>query len=220
MKDIDKNRRIEIHRNAAKDRALYAERFLKGRLKGFKKDIEICTKGYMISGKKSKTHAYMPALITCISYLEYMATLFTGNIQKLTAQSKVNQYSRKFLDQNIYSKEDIRILYKVFRNPIAHRGIPSGVIIDHKDNEKRRITWKIYVRPEKSAISIQKKKGILQRDPPWDVPFNYRGIISIGRLWRDLIESVEGESGFIDCLKKDNIRLNNFFKIMKKLYPV
>lgn len=191
---------------------------MKGRTTGFKKDIEICTKGYAVPGKKDKTHAYMPALITCISYLEYMASLYTGSFDA-TAQSKVNQYSRIFLDKNEYSTENIRILYKVFRNPIAHRGIPSGIVKDQKDNVIRRITWKIYVRPEAKAINIKKEKGVLKRDPPWEVSYSHRGIVSIGRLWRDLVYSVEGNQGFIDCLKVDMKRLDNFYKIMRILYP-
>ena len=164
IKFINKDKQRQTHRGAKANKELFAEKSLQGRTAGFKKDIEICTKGYLVHGNKGKTHAYIPALINCISYLEYMASLYTGSLQGLTAQSKVNQYS----------SEEIRILYKIFRNPIAHRGIPSGVVIDQKDNVKRRITWKIYVRTEKSAISVQKENGILQLDPPWDVPFNYR----------------------------------------------
>ena len=55
----------------------FAERFLDEHLDRFNKDIAICLKA-----DAKKRHAYFPALITCIAFLDFLSGLFAGSLEK------------------------------------------------------------------------------------------------------------------------------------------
>ena len=55
----------------------FAKAFLDEHLDRFNKDIAICLKA-----DAKKRHAYFPALITCIAFLDFLSGLFAGSLEK------------------------------------------------------------------------------------------------------------------------------------------
>ena len=49
----------------------FARLFLKDRVGCFRKDVRVC----MTADKEKRTHAYFPALITCIGFLDLLSGL-------------------------------------------------------------------------------------------------------------------------------------------------
>ncbi len=199
--------------------ALFAPRFIGDRLRGFEKDMRICLTGTPSKERAGVTHEYFPALMTCCGMLEYLARLYTGRPKAANGQNLVVEYSR-FLPQPDYSNDTIRVLFRAFRNQIAHRGIASGVWRDeHDDNLGRRIAWKIAADSQSPAVQIIHKPGVLVFDPPWKCEYTHRAHIRLGRLWRDIRDSALAANGYRDELISDPELLRKFVRCMRHFYP-
>ena len=204
------------HRGAPNNISQFAPSFLKGRLRGFQKDMEICLKGIKSKERAGNTHAYFPALMTCCGMLEYLAGLYAGRIEGLSYK-QVIPYSEKYLPQPDYDPETIRVLFTAFRNTVNHRGIASGVWVDqHPNKPGRRLTWKVKANAVRPAIVVVEEDGELIFDSPWPCKHTHRVHIHLGRLWRDIRDSVDG---YISELRESKDLQENFDKCMKKLYP-
>jgi hypothetical protein len=204
-----------LHRGAPTDMALFAKKFLSGRLGGFEKDIRIC-----LTGTKTNdgyvTHAYFPALGTCCGMLEYLAGLYVGRIDGLGRNEIIN-YS-KYLPQPDYNADAIRVLFEAFRNAVAHRGIASGVWIDQQPaTQGRRLTWSVHADSASPALALVSAPGVIKRDSPWPCSYTHRFHIHLGRLWRDIRDSV---NGYLGELVTSKALQSNFQNCMKQLYPV
>jgi hypothetical protein len=94
----------------------YACWFLRHRVNAFYKDTNIC-----MTGDAKRSHAYFPALITCIAFADLLAGLYVGklNYPRLT---DLRAYISKFF-RNKKDYTDLDILYLMFRHKIAHIGL-------------------------------------------------------------------------------------------------
>jgi hypothetical protein len=210
-----KDRYRLLHRGAPDDPAQFAQAFLEARLRGFEKDMNICLKGVQSDDRPGPTHAYFPALTNCCGMLEYLAGLYAGRIDGL-GKKEVTAYA-KYLPQPDYNPEVIRVLFEAFRNAVVHRGIASGVWIDpHPDMQGRRLTWKVFADTARPALEVVANKGEIKFDSPWPCPYTHRVHIHLGRLWRDIRNSVDG---YVDELVASEVLQDKFMRCMKKLYP-
>ena len=199
--------------------SMFAPKFVQDRLRGFEKDMRICLTGVPSDERAGNTHAYFPALMNCCGMLEYLARLYTGQPRAANGQNLVVEYSR-FLPQPDYSDDTVRVLFRAFRNQIAHRGIASGVWRDeHDDNLGRRITWKIAADSRSPAVEIVHDPGVLLFDSPWECNFTHRAHIHLGRLWRDIRDSALAPNGYRDELVSDPELLQRFTRCMRNMYP-
>ena len=199
--------------------AVFASNFVRQRLRGFEKDMRICLTGVPSDERAGKTHAYFPALMNCCGMLEYLSRLYAGRPRSRNALNLVIEYS-KFLPQPDYSSDTVRILFRAFRNPIAHRGIASGVWLDeHDENRGRRITWRIGADNRSPAIEIVHKPDVLRFDSPWECKYTHRAHIRLGRLWREIRDSALAPNGYRDELVSDPELLRKFTRCMRNLYP-
>ncbi len=203
------------HRGAADDRVRFATEFLRARLLGFEKDMQICLAGVYSKEKGRITHAYFPALATCCGMLEYLAGLHVGRLDGL-GRREIDLYA-KFLPTPGYDSETIRVLFDAFRNAVAHRGIASGVWLDRSPQGRgRKLTWKVLADTRRPALEVVASEGVIRYDSPWPSPYTHRVHIHLGRLWRDIRDSVEG---YIERLGASKELQDNFFACMKSLYP-
>jgi hypothetical protein len=206
----------ERHRGATNDIATFAPRFLTGRLQGFEKDMKICLTGVPSTTGLKNTHAYFPALISCCGMLEYVAGLFVGRIEGL-GKREVADYALKYLPQPDYDAEAIRILFDAFRNAVAHRGIASGVWKDeHQKHKGRRLTWRVLADSYHPPLELVSSPGVIELDSPWDCQYSHRVQIRLGRLWRDMRDSVKRYAADLPGSPK---LLGNFKRCMSELYP-
>ena len=132
------------HRGANGDMAVFAPRFIDGRLAGFNKISKICLTPVQSRDRAGLTHAYFPALASCCGTLEYLTALYQGNTNGIGWQ-QIAAFAERYLPQPAFDKETVRILFDAFRHPVAHRGIASGVWIDRNNGvgKGRRLTWKV-----------------------------------------------------------------------------
>lgn len=211
-----KGKRRLPHRGAPDNPAQFARDFLKARLSGFEKDMGICLTGIPSGTLSGLTHAYFPALTTCCGMLEYLAGLYVGRINGL-GKKEVTDYA-KYLPQPDYNAEAIRVLFDAFRNAVAHRGIASGVWVDpHPDMRGRRLTWKVLADAARPALELVASQGVIKYDSPWPCPYTHRVHIHLGRLWRDIRDSVDG---YLAEFATSQPLQDNFDRCMKQLYPV
>jgi hypothetical protein len=209
------DRRRLPHRGAPDDLAQFATSFLNARLGGFAKDMRICLAGIPSDTRQGLTHAYFPALTTCCGMLEYLAGLYVGRIDRL-GKNEVTAYAR-YLPQPDYDAEAIRILFDAFRNAVAHRGIASGVWVDpHPNMRGRKLTWKVLADSKRPALDVVASDGVVKYDSPWPCPYTHRVHIHLGRLWRDIRDSVVA---YLRDLATDQVLQANFLRCMRRLYP-
>jgi hypothetical protein len=95
--------------------AEFARKFLDEHVKRFNKDIAIC-----LRPDENRSHAYFPALITCISFAELLSGLHAGNLESRDALKKLDDYASDFMDRTVYDSDRLEILYKMLRHKVAH----------------------------------------------------------------------------------------------------
>lgn len=212
--------KAERHRGANGDMVEFARRFVTARMKGFTKDIRICLTPVPSETRPGNTHAYFPALMSCLTTLEYMTQLHLGRTVACS-DKEIRQYCQKFMPAS-YNADVLRVLFEAFRHPIAHRGISSGVWVDEdrRRPQRRRITWTVTEKTEAPAISIVEHAGIIKRDAPWECSHTHRAVIRIGQLAADIRESALGAQGYCAQLSTNKTIIRNFTTCMKELYPL
>ena len=217
MKTTNNKRQDKLpHRGAPNDITEFAQTFLRARLDGFEKDMRICLMGIPSETRAGLTHAYFPSLTTCCGMLEYLAGLYVGRIDGLSKR-EVTRYAIKYLPQPDYDAEMIRVLFDAFRNAVAHRGIASGVWKDrHRGMYGRRLTWKVFADTRRPFLEIIEENSQLIYDSPWPCAYTHRVHIHLGRLWRDIRDSVDG---YLNELVANQALQNHFNSCMRALYP-
>jgi hypothetical protein len=198
----------------------YAQRFVKERIEVFRKDISICLKA-----DTKRRHAYMPALMTCISLLELLSGLYVGKLKHIEL-SRIIEYSKKFMDTNVYTTDRLSVLYEAFRHKIAHVTQPYGVFDTYSVGKKhqlrsypqRRITWKVNATDRQPPIDIIPEKGTLTKQPPWPVSYSHRCIVSVYRLKVDIPKSALSVGGYLENLATDIKIQENFSKCMLEYF--
>jgi len=200
----------------------YAQRFVKERIEVFRKDLSICLKA-----DANGRHAYMPALITCVSLLELLSGLHAGKLKDVRL-SGIIDYTKKFMDANVYSSDRLAVLYEGFRHKIAHVTQPYGVFDTYtvkksnhplRNKPQRLITWQVNATDRHPPIDIIPVNGTLTKSPPWPVTYSHRCIVSIYRLKVDIPRSALGAGGYLENLKVDSKAQENFHKCMLKSFP-
>jgi hypothetical protein len=92
----------------------FARAFLANRVGTFRKDIQIC-----LTPDKNKTHAYFPALITCIGFADFLSGLHAGRLEGHSLP-ELKAYAKKFMSPVTYEDFTLEILYEMFRHKLAH----------------------------------------------------------------------------------------------------
>ena len=205
------------HRGAAGDMAAFAQDFLTSRLAGVEKDIQICLTPIPSKTRAGMTHAYFPALAACCATVEYLAGLYLGQIRRLGWQ-QIAAWAREFLPRNEYPEDTIRVLFEALRHPVAHRGIASGVWIDHNagPGHGRRITWKLHADAKRPACEVVNENGRLHKDAPWLCPYTHRVHVHLRGLWVDIRSAA---AQYRDSLVTSHQLQRNFEACMRQLYP-
>lgn len=208
---------LPAHRGADADMAKFAERFIRSRVDGFDKDVRICLTPVAAKGRKGVSHAYFPALGACFGTLEYLAGLYHGNLRGIGAQH-LGRWAQRYLPQPDYDDESIRILFDAFRHPVAHRGIASGVWIDHKPGPTHgnRLTWKVLADSRRPACRVVAEPSELKRDPPWPCRYTHRVHIHLGALAADISEGAIRYGQ--EVAAHDDLKAK-FTRCMEQMYP-
>jgi hypothetical protein len=207
-----------LHRGAKNDMARFAPRFIRARMSGFEKDMRICLTATENRGASSGiTHAYLPALAACFGMLEYLTALYRGNTNRIGWQ-QIAEFAERYLPQPDFDREGMRVLFEVFRHPIAHRGIASGVWVDrnHGPNVGRRVTWKVSADAKRPACEVIQDPGRLVFDPPWPCGYTHRGHVHLRSL---LVDIRKAASRYRREISEDQQLQRNFEACMRQLYP-
>jgi hypothetical protein len=141
----------------------FAKAFLDEHLGRFTKDIAICLKA-----DAKKQHAYFPALITCIAFLDFLSGLYAGTLETHSLK-ELKHYVRNFMDPREYTEDRLNVLYELFRHKVAHLALPYAVFDTTTSRartfggqQRRLITWTVRASGPRPPINIvSEKKQIL-----------------------------------------------------------
>jgi hypothetical protein len=176
--------------------------------------------------RSHKSHAYFPALITCIAFVDFLSGLYAGTLQRHSLK-ELKQYVSKFMNVADYSPLHLTILYECFRHKLAHLAYPYVVFdtVTKKDAFKgyprRRITWTIYASkrvPPIDVIDFPTVQHIKKSVRPWPISYNCRIKISVRSFEIDIIKSIYGQSGYLRHLESHRPAREHFAKCMRDIY--
>jgi hypothetical protein len=159
-------------------------------LRCFAKMLGIC-----MTADSNGHHAYFPALITCIAFLDFLSGLYAGKLKGHNIVDLI-RYANKFMDRNRYRHIDL--LYIMFCHKIAHIAYPYIVFDTSTDNylssqRHRRITWTVYASRRTQPIELidfSSPRSDLKTIVPWPVTYDSGMLISIRSFQTDVIKSI------------------------------
>jgi len=219
----------------------YSRVLLRVMVGNYRKDMSICLRrsgGTMrrIGGSVRRvggSHAYFPALMTSIGFLDFLSGLYAGTLERHSLH-ELKAYAGKFMNASTYDTLRLEILYEMFRHKLAHLGYLPVVFDTTKTRQKksnqllrqrpRRITWSVYTSMRKQPIEIEdfttprylKSKHY----PAWRIPYDCRIYISLRRLQTDIIKSIYGRrSGYLRALEGDSRLREHFATCMRYYFP-
>jgi len=194
----------------------FARKFLDEHVERFRKDIAIC-----LRPDENGSHAYFPALITCIAFAQLLSGLYAGNLGG-DGLKKLKDYASDFMDRNAYDADHLKILYEMFRHKVAHLAQPYAVF-DTKTKfprqPRRLITWTVEEGGQKPAVEIVPETSpqqILRAVTPWPVHYDHRAVVRIESLASDISKSVPR---YLQRLETDDSACDRFKACMKDFYP-
>jgi hypothetical protein len=206
--------------------------FVRVLVQNFRKDIRICLtaeRDRRNRRRSSRSHAYFPALMTCIGFTDFLSGLYAGKLEG-HGLNELKAYAAKFMDQSNYGSLELDILYEMFRHKLAHLGY-LPVVFDTATKRKRfsgppfrRITWGVYARRRQRPIEIEDlttQRYLPKRKhyPSWDVPYDCIVRISVKHFQTDIIKSIYGQSGYLRALEVDPIMQHSFAACMRVYFP-
>ena len=208
------------------DIVTFAEKFIPDRIQFFEKDMTVCLRTLRRKKFGRPTHAYFPALMVCIANLDLMGQISTGNNR--SEIDGIRKFVRKYMDGKTYTDEKIDLLWKGFRNKVAHAAHPEYVIDSNKlqnwNYGQKRVTW--YVSESKimnhrgrscSHLLLRKQKGRIKSDPrPYDVGFDHIFYISLPQLKNDIQAAM---AAHLKCLRADAGLQKKFESMARILFP-
>lgn len=199
----------------------YAKWFLRDRVRAFRADVAIC-----MTQDSKRHHAYFPALITCIAFLDLLSGLYAGKIEG-HGLSQLKNYVGHFINATDYKHIDL--LYVMFRHKIAHLAYPY-IVFDtstrsdiFQSQKHRRVTWTVYASRRAQAIELfdyPTDQTFLRTKTPWDVPYNSRIRVSVRNFQIDIVKSIYGSAGYLSNLKSCAVTREHFANCMKTYFPV
>jgi hypothetical protein len=199
----------------------FAKIFLKQHVDRFRKDINIC-----LTADSKGSHAYFPALISCISLLDLLSGLYAGNLNS-HGRPDLIEYANTFMNRKKYDSDRLSILYEAIRHKVAHVGLPYAVF-DTSTKPKvfagarRRITWTVNASRHHEPIRLNALSNPVQlsKNPtPWPVSYDHRIRISVRSFATDIVNSIYACNGYMAFLRSNTAAQKNFEKCMGYFYP-
>ena len=172
--------------------------------------------------KKIFQHAYFPALITCIAFLDFLSGLHAGTLIGHN-ETHLLDYRNKFMDSNKY--QHLELMYVMLRHKIAHLAYPY-IVFDtsaapaRHQFAPRRVTWAIYACKRTLPIEVKdfpSPRSDLKTSCPWPLTYNSRMLVSIRSFQADIIDSI---APYLNELESNKQLKTNFEKCMNQYFPV
>ena len=197
------------------DVVAFAQAFLNNRRETFRKDIDICLT------PANNSHAYFPALITCIAFADLLSGLYAGKLDG-HGLNELKNYVSKFMNTADYDSDRLDILYECFRHKVAHLAQPYAVFDTYskerfRNQPRRLITWTVTELVQTPAIEIVAEQKQIERAPtPWPVFYDHRVTVSVPTLAQDIEASIPG---YLGHLRKDQVARDRFKNCMNHYFP-
>ena len=204
-----------------KELITFARRFFRDRVGSFRKDVRIC-----LTADNKREHAYFPALITCIAFLDLLSGLYSGKLEG-HGLTELQQYVSRFMNPTNYDPLRVSVLYMTFRHKIAHLSVPY-VVFDTRTrkefaaHKQRRITWSVFASKRPQPIELKDyaaPRPFKKTLRPWPLDYDCRALVSVRRFEVDIVKSIYGKSGYLKHLEADANARAQFTKCMNSLFP-
>lgn len=195
----------------------FAEKFVQGRVDGFKRDIDIC-----LTADAHGEHAYMPALMAVIAHIDYLSGLNAGDVEGHDVDDLVRFVQEYMPDR--YPDYELRVFYVAIRHKLAHLSHPYFVLDTAADRRLKSqpmlLTWTITEEAHEPPLRIERidpPRVLVQTFAPWETPYDHRMFISIRTLADDAIKM---SAAYLEKLRRDPQLWVKFQGCMKEFYQL
>ncbi len=196
----------------------FASEFVAGNLRRLRKDIRICR-----TADRNKSHAYFPALMACISFVDLLSGLYEGNVRD-HRKPEFLRFTGRFFPQT-YSRDTLSIFYVAMRHKLAHLSQPYVVTDTSAERglspPHKRVTWTVAVqrgkgKPAIEMISYPVGRTLARTPTPWPMPYDSRIVICLSQLTKDAAKAAKE---YLSALRNDPVLIQNFRKCMNDFFP-
>ena len=197
----------------------YPAQYLDDRIFTFRKDMAIC-----LTPDAEGKHAYFPALLTCLSLLDLLSCLNSGDLNP-RGMDHILQFTNRYLPQPQYDDFHVTLLWLMFRHKTIHASQPYGVFDTYsrkgilRAKRRMKVTWAVTEQQAPAALELKPETGDLLPRSPWPVPHTHRYIISLPRFQSDLEDAVQGPSGYLHSLDVEPNALDCFSRCIEEIFP-
>jgi hypothetical protein len=201
------------------DMKTYARKYLEERIDTFRKDMAIC-----LTPDANSSHAYFPALLTCLSLLDLVSCLNIGDLDP-RGMSHVLTFTKAHMAQPEYDDFNVTLLWLMFRHKTTHNSQPYGVFDTYsrqgtlRSRPRMKITWTVSEGSGAVPILLTSDSGAVNGRSPWPSAYSHRCTISLPLLQRHLEDSVLGEDGYLPSLQRDQRKLDEFARCIETIFP-
>ncbi|MGI9012275.1 MAG: hypothetical protein ACR2F1_13965 [Nitrososphaeraceae archaeon] len=191
----------------------FAEIFLKDRIKSLKYDVKRCLK------KDSKGYSPFPALMYCLSVVDLMGSLLSGEVNKGSTTKNSTKYAIKYM--KCYPSV-AKVIWQQFRHKMFHLAMPNTGF----KFRRKIVTWNLHdsdpknhlmvIPPSRKIIDIGKEIG----KGEGSISVKGEFVINIKSLEESIESSIFGSNGYIVDLKSKPRLIKKFKKAINEIYEV
>lgn len=193
----------------------FARVFVRRRMMGFSKDINIC-----LTSDAKDDKAFMPGLMATISVIDLLSGLNYGKVEGHNEVQFI-QFVQEFVPGR-YDDYELKVLYIAFRHKLAHLSHPYFVLNTAKAPKLKQramlLTWQISSDAHEPPIRITKlrRSRLTRRQPvPWPTRMDHYMFISIRTLADDAMKMARA---YVAKLKSDPDLWKKFRNCMGEFY--
>ena len=197
----------------------YAKKYLKERIDTFRKDMAIC-----LTSDGNGSHAYFPALLTCLSLIDLVSCLNTGDLDP-RGMNHVLTFAKTYMPQPKYDDFNVTLLWLMFRHKTMHSSQPYGVFDTYsrtgilRNQPRMKFTWTVSEKSQAVPILVAEEQGEVTGRSPWPSPYTHRCTISLPLLQDHIEGAVLGKDGYLCCLQRDQKQLDQFARCIETIFP-
>jgi hypothetical protein len=196
----------------------FARAFLHEHAERFRKDINIC-----LTRDANNSHAYFPALITCIAFADFLSGLYAGKLDG-HGLNELKTYASKFMNTTDYTPDRLDILYECLRHKVAHLAQPYAVFDTHskpkfRSKQRHLVTWTVEARAGRPPIEIRPlkpAKQISRAVTPWPVYCDHMVFVRLRSLASDIEKTIPK---YLRHLRENGVTRRHFMNCMMVYFP-
>jgi hypothetical protein len=190
----------------------FARTIVGERMNSLRKDVLHCLR---------KPYAPFPALLYCISSMDFLGALFAGQGAKkdsITSKSvdtagNSKAYMHHFMG---YTQDQCSLIIDLFRHKLVHLAQPKPSTVYYG----KIVSWYYEHNPSPKHLLLENAPtgAKIQIKSDWEIPVDQTFCLSITQFMEDIRDSVYRHGGYLDLMETDSNIQDKFEKAIQEIF--